>query len=181
MFPAVESPMMATMAATVFGIQTWFTGENNLDHILHGVYVGNIAAAQDLSALQYHGITNVVAATQFGEGARFHPDNLGYHVVNINDLPEEPIGGALDTAVAYIEDARRTGRVLVHCNAGRSRSATIVAAWLLATGRATTVDRALTTIQLYREGIRPNPGFVQQLRDWFTRLQERDTPRYRWR
>lgn len=181
MFPAIESPMMASVAATVFGIQTWLTGENNLDHVFQGVFIGNIAAAQDLGLLQRHGITNVVAATQFGEGARFHPGDLGYHVVNINDLPEEPIQAELDAAVAYIENARRTGKVFVHCNAGRSRSATIVAAWLLATGRAQLVDQAFAMIQVHRDGINPNPGFVEQLKDWFTLLQERGTPRSRWR
>lgn len=178
MFPAIESPMMASVAATVFGIQTWLTGENNMDHVFQGVFIGNIAAANDLNTLRRCGITNVVAATQFGEGARFYPDDLGYHVVNINDLPEEPIGAELNAAVAYIENARRTGKVFVHCNAGRSRSATIVAAWLLATGRARMVDEALALIQVYRDGINPNPGFVKQLREWFTQHQERGRSRY---
>jgi protein-tyrosine phosphatase len=38
----------------------------------------------------------------------------------------------LPKSIAFIDECRSVGqRVLVHCSAGRSRSATVVAAWLM--------------------------------------------------
>lgn len=180
MFPAVESPILASLAATLFGWRDWLVGSSSLHHVYNGIYVGNIAAAQDLELLREHNITNVVAATQFGEAARFFPHDLSYHIVNINDLPEEPIGATLDGAVEYIRNALRApgNKVLIHCNAGRSRSVTIMAAYLLAeTQDFPTALAAIDWIRVRRPEANPNEGFVAQLTGWLIQLPERGTHR----
>ena len=53
----------------------------------------------------------------------------------------------LADAAAAIERARARGPVLVCCALGLSRSACAVAAWLLATRRAATVDAALARVR----------------------------------
>jgi protein-tyrosine phosphatase len=47
-----------------------------------------------------------------------------------------PAESTLDEAVAAIEPARRQGTVLVCCALGFQRSASVVARWLVATGRS---------------------------------------------
>jgi protein-tyrosine phosphatase len=61
------------------------------------------------------------------------------------DLLAPPVG-TLDQAVAAIEPARRQGTVLVCCALGFQRSATVVARWLVATGRSDTTAQARTRL-----------------------------------
>ncbi|PBB78733.1 serine/threonine protein phosphatase [Mesorhizobium sp. WSM3879] len=57
------------------------------------------------------------------------------------DLLPPPVD-TLDQAVAAIEPARRQGTVLVCCALGFQRSATVIAGWLVATGRSHTPSQA---------------------------------------
>ena len=68
------------------------------------------------------------------------------------------------TATAAIERGLGGGGVLVHCMQGRSRSATLVAAFLVRSGRAATLDAAAQAIVAARPIVSPNAGFVARLR-----------------
>jgi len=56
----------------------------------------------------------------------------------------------LDAAASAIERRRATGRVLVCCALGYSRSAAAAAAWLVATGRAANATEATACIRSVR-------------------------------
>lgn len=56
-----------------------------------------------------------------------------------------------------------TGKVLVHCAMGRSRSATLVLAYLMIYKNMTVVD-AIEQVSRHR-CIMPNRGFLKQLRE----------------
>ena len=64
-----------------------------------------------------------------------------------------PSRETLAAAASAIERLRADGPVLVCCALGYSRSACALAAWLLATGRAQTVDAALQTIRTARANV----------------------------
>ncbi|MGE5385855.1 MAG: phosphatase PAP2/dual specificity phosphatase family protein [Betaproteobacteria bacterium] len=64
-----------------------------------------------------------------------------------------PDAGELARAAEQIEQLRHQGTVLVCCALGLSRSAVAVAAWLLCSGRAESVDAALRMIALLRPAI----------------------------
>lgn len=61
-----------------------------------------------------------------------------------------------------------TGRVLVHCAMGVSRSATVVLAFLMICENMTLVE-AIQTVQAHRD-ICPNSGFLRQLQVLDNRL-----------
>ncbi|ROW01008.1 hypothetical protein VSDG_02748 [Cytospora chrysosperma] len=63
------------------------------------------------------------------------------------------------------ENIPRSGRVLIHCTQGISRSATIVAAYLMWRKRESAA-RILTFIKNKRPNINPNEGFLDQLLVW---------------
>jgi hypothetical protein len=70
----------------------------------------------------------------------------------------------LDACVEFIDAAlaRNTG-ILVYCTAGMSRSATVVISYVMKS-RLCTVDDALAIVKRSRRWVKPNPGFMDQLR-----------------
>lgn len=60
------------------------------------------------------------------------PSEFKYKILPLRDIAEEDIYKYLDESVDFMDEVlRANGKVYVHCMAGRSRSATIVAAWLI--------------------------------------------------
>ncbi|KAH8235605.1 hypothetical protein KR032_003764, partial [Drosophila birchii] len=65
-----------------------------------------------------------------------------------------------------------TGKILVHCLVGMSRSATCVLAYLMICRKMSAVD-AIRTVRMRRD-IRPNDGFLQQLADLDMELKRKN-------
>ncbi|KAJ7267791.1 protein-tyrosine phosphatase-like protein [Mycena rebaudengoi] len=87
-------------------------------------------------------------------------------VIPVIDWPDQELLIHFKAANAFIDDARISAResVLVHCHQGVSRSATIVAAYLMAThppvhGAAS----AIKFLKNLRPIVQPNSGFLDQL------------------
>jgi protein-tyrosine phosphatase len=66
-------------------------------------------------------------------------------------------------AAEAIERLRASGPLLVCCALGYSRSATAVAAWLLHSGRAPTVEQALAIIRTARANVVLHPAHREAL------------------
>lgn len=83
----------------------------------------------------------------------------------VDDHEEEDILTFLPAAVSFISAALESpdAGVLVHCLAGVSRSATVVAAWLLAQRVVANVPEAVALMRSARRWANPNPGFLKQL------------------
>jgi atypical dual specificity phosphatase len=68
-------------------------------------------------------------------------------------------------ACEFIQHHRQSGsNVLVHCAQGKSRSSTLVIAYLLWTDPSRSLDDTLAFVQSRRSIAEPNPGFLAQLR-----------------
>ncbi|XP_037815179.1 dual specificity protein phosphatase 19 [Lucilia sericata] len=94
------------------------------------------------------------------------PSSLKKLYVPCLDLPETNLKeqGILSKAFDFIEAVRLiNGRILVHCNAGVSRSATIVIAYLMQFHNMD-FDMAYKQVKSQRECIQPNAGFLKQLK-----------------
>jgi membrane-associated phospholipid phosphatase len=84
-----------------------------------------------------------------------------------------PSPARLREAAEAIEAARRRGgRVLVCCALGYSRSAAAVAAWLLATGRAASVETAVARVAAARPRIVLRATHLQALRELASRRDD---------
>lgn len=79
-----------------------------------------------------------------------------------------PKGWVVQGQVADVSLVLPTGRVLVHCAMGISRSATLVLAFLMIYENMTLVE-AIQTVQAHRN-ICPNSGFLRQLQVLDNRL-----------
>lgn len=95
-------------------------------------------------------------------------ENLTNLFVPCLDLPETSLikDGILLQAFDFIEEARlNNGCVLVHCNAGVSRSASIVLAYLMQYHNMD-FETAYKHVKTQRECIHPNAGFLKQLKEF---------------
>ena len=72
----------------------------------------------------------------------------------------------LAKAATFIEAHAARGIVYVHCKIGYSRSAAAVAAWMLQTGRAATVDDAIAQLREKRPTIVIRPEIRAALDGW---------------
>ncbi|KAI8806031.1 protein-tyrosine phosphatase-like protein, partial [Cladochytrium replicatum] len=89
--------------------------------------------------------------------------SVHYHDFSIEDSPNENISLLFTRTNAIIDYAREHNeRVLVHCHAGVSRSATVVLAYLVMRCGMSLKDAWEVTYRS-RPIVRPNEGFAKML------------------
>ncbi|XP_062958191.1 dual specificity phosphatase 29 isoform X5 [Cynocephalus volans] len=133
------------------------------------------ATALDRHGLQRAGFTHVLNAAHgrwnVDTGPAFYRDMaIEYHGVEADDLPTFDLSVFFYPAAAFIHSALRDdhNKILVHCAMGRSRSATLVLAYLMIHRNMTLVD-AIQQVAKNR-CVLPNRGFLKQLRELDTQL-----------
>ena len=136
-----------------------------VSQIIPSLYLGPCSAASSKALLAAKRVTHVLSV-----GARPETvvEGVTYTHVPLNDSPSSSIDSACQKAYTDIDNAlksrKNTGKILIHCSAGISRSPTIVAAYLMHHYRMTLMQ-ALKQIVEARPQVCPNPGFIQQLKD----------------
>ncbi|CAA7398788.1 unnamed protein product [Spirodela intermedia] len=135
--------------------------------IEEGLFLGSVGAAFRRDALKELNVTHILTVAKSLEPA--FPNDFVYKKIEVLDSPYMDLAQHFDACIEFIDEARREGgAVLVHCFAGRSRSVTIVAAYLMKKHHMS-VYEALTQVKIKRPQISPNHGFIQQL-EAFERL-----------
>ncbi|CAH1788616.1 unnamed protein product [Owenia fusiformis] len=150
-----------------------FVGDTKLDlqiaEVLPGLYLSSQDVAADVDILEQHDITHILNVASMIEN--WFPDDFKYLKIEILDIPESDISKHFPECFKFIDEALGSkGRVLVHCNAGVSRSATIVIAYIMRTERMT-LQEAHSKVAGVRPCIRPNAGFQHQLKTYEKLLQ----------
>ncbi|XP_010532706.1 PREDICTED: dual specificity protein phosphatase 1 isoform X2 [Tarenaya hassleriana] len=111
------------------------------NQIEEGLYLGSIGAANNRNILKSFNITHIL--TVAGSLRPSHPNDFVYKIV-----PAKKQGGG----------------VLVHCFVGRSRSVTVVVAYLMKK-HGMTLSQALQHVKSKRPVASPNAGFIKQLEE----------------
>lgn len=90
--------------------------------------------------------------------------NVTYLNIPIYDLESVDLIGQLDRAFAFIDEGRSAkGKVLVHCEVGMSRSASVVIGYLIHSNTCSSLIQAYDVVKTARMIISPNFGFCEQL------------------
>lgn len=130
--------------------------------------------ATDPLTIERLGITHIVAVVQYPWPC---PANLKQICLPLVDEESSNIGSHLDSTIEWIKgamDADENAKVMVHCLCGKSRSASIVIAYIMAT-QGTSLTEAFAQVKAKRRIVRPNPGFMKQLAEYeekFKRIEE---------
>ncbi|XP_036382101.1 dual specificity protein phosphatase 26-like [Megalops cyprinoides] len=138
---------------------------NRADEVWPRLYLGDRDFASDHRELAMIGITHILncAHVNFRGGAEnYEGMNITYQGIEARDSPTFDMSVHFHPAAEFIHKALISGgKILVHCAAGVSRSATLVLAYLMIRQNMTLVD-AIKTVN-DRHSIFPNRGFLRQL------------------
>ncbi len=131
--------------------------------ITPNLYLGDAKIARSKYFLEHNNIYGIINATTDEPNA--YPESYDYLRVNIYDKPSEQIRPFFQDVFEFIRRHHRPGHsVLVHCQMGISRSATLVIAYLMIDGHKT-LGEAFQQVKSVRQQIDPNEGFIKQLRE----------------
>lgn len=135
--------------------------------ILPHLFLGSCSHASDLQGLQACGITavlNVSSCPNPFEGL------FRYKCIPVEDSQVVEISAWFQEAIGFIDSVKSSGgRVLVHCQAGVSRSATICLAYLIQSRRVR-LEEAFDFVKQRRGVISPNFSFMGQLLQFETQV-----------
>ena len=132
---------------------------NDMDEITPKLYLGNSTSSADIPKLKQLGIKKILSIMDFGVPSYNKEDNFIHKVIGIPDVLTQNIIQYFGECLNFIKGEEK---VLVHCMAGASRSATIVIAYLMWTEKMP-YNKALDFVREKRFIIYPNPGFRNQL------------------
>jgi len=143
-------------------------GDRVLDHVL----IGGFEQSQDLEGLTLSGVTHVLNCAR--ELPNCFPETLKYLKFDCADDNKQKILPCFEKAFEFMDECYdEKGVCLVHCQQGKSRSAAVIAGYLMAR-RGLSLSAAIERMQAVRRIARPNDNFMAQLRTF-----ERATKRWR--
>jgi protein-tyrosine phosphatase len=145
----------------------WNGGEDRngdgIDFLTGDLAVADLGAASDLEVLTRHGFRSVVDASNRDGNPRY--PGILYHDVPIAD-PDERLSEFLPGVVAFIDDARKLGPVLLHCVAGISRSPALAICYLHER-HGMSLPAALHHVRSRRPVVDPHPLFLRVIREYY--------------
>lgn len=139
------------------------------DIVAARVWIGRVLDDAEARDAVRHGVTAVLDLTAEFDEAKVLA-GVRYHNLAVLDLTA-PSQEQLEAMAGLIENESAHGVVFVHCKIGYSRSAAAVGAWMLATGRAGSVDEVVAHLRRIRPSIIVRPE-VREALDRFAARHE---------
>ncbi|KZC09638.1 Dual specificity protein phosphatase 19, partial [Dufourea novaeangliae] len=127
-------------------------------HIIPGLFLSSQDPVVNFDILQEHSIRNILS---IGIDTPVKFDSIKYYHCDLLDLPESDISESIKKCIKIIGE-NRGENILIHCNAGVSRSPTIVISYLMIS-EGLSFDHAYNKVRAVRNCIKPNEGFIRQL------------------
>lgn len=138
----------------------WKKTTMDMDQVTENLWLGGLASVADVENLKKNNIHSVLSVMR---GMVVVQATFTHKQIEIDDVEEEDILNHLIACISFIEAELDKGHgVLVHCQAGMSRSPAIVAAYLMYSLHLDT-DGAIALIRQSRPDVDPNSGFLEQL------------------
>jgi len=136
--------------------------------ISNNFWLGTKRCATDNEFLNKHNITHILSVTTSltdNQCATIKENITGEHrIVPIYDVPNEDLLSRIPECISFMDTINTTSYsgILVHCDEGVSRSASVVIAFIMYLFKVPVHD-AITMLKGVRPIMDPNPGFVRQL------------------
>jgi len=142
------------------------------DEILPSLYLGDIGAAANEAYLKTIHIKRVLNCCALDDTCIYKHQGIHYKNLVLVDEPHQDLLKVMDDAVYFIHQAiSKQNTILVHCMAGKSRSVSMIIAYMMKyLGKS--LAESLELLQQRRcGGVDPNPGFMNQLKAYEKDIQ----------
>jgi protein-tyrosine phosphatase len=149
-----------------------------------GLYIGSLTHAQSKRVLEHLGATHILTCIKGMESwlngvtveeADSH-SKIVHKFVEVDDLDTEDFARDFDFCANFIADAlnQENNVILVHCQAGISRSCTAILAYLIKY-RGMNLDEGLAFISQRKGDVNPNEGFKRQLNRYYRKIHQQQS------
>ncbi len=148
----------------------WRTEGSISQLILGKLYVGDEDVSRDIVALKERGITHIISitgSTLKGGVYVTHVDFEYFRIGGVRDSPDATILPHLQGVLEFLDSSPSSSRVLIHCQAGVSRSASIAIACVMHMRPEFSMEQAYDTVKAARSIIGPEPEFLFQIEEYF--------------
>ena len=139
-----------------------------MNYIIDNIYLGDSEAAGNEEYLKEYNITAVVNCAE-----EIYSDyrDLKFIELRMFDTPEQNLFPKLEIGYKFIKINSKNPKnnILVHCAAGMSRSASLVALYLMKE-KGWDYDICYQFMKERRPVVDPNYGFVEQLREYYDKI-----------
>ncbi|RNA19383.1 Dual specificity phosphatase 19 [Brachionus plicatilis] len=144
----------------------------SIDEIIPRLFLSGDDVATNLDILNSKKITHILNLTS-NISNKFE-SLFKYKKILIYDLPSEDILSHFEEAFEFIDNGLKDKNrsVLVHCNAGVSRSCSFVIGYLMNKKIAISYSQAIQMVKSKRSKVCPNQGFVKQLISFEAQMNE---------
>lgn len=139
-------------------------------HIIDNIFLGSAYNAASNTTLRDNDIKSILNMTEEISNYFVADVNFEYKQCKLYDNNKESISNYLEVAHQQIIDSQERGNILVHCYAGRSRSATVVIYYVMKKLNITP-DEAIEYVKQRRPCINPTILFKQELENAYKNLQ----------
>ena len=138
---------------------------SHITEIINNIYIGSYSNAKDEKELESNNIKYILNCAS--ECNNIFKDKIKYLKLEIKDQNDFPIQDYFEKGAQFIHDSlnNNDGNVLIHCMQGKSRSTTILMAYLIKYGNEDT-NSAYKIIKAKRRLAMPNLGFMYKLREF---------------
>lgn len=143
--------------------------------ILPRLYLSDMYTATNPITMSRLGITHVVSVVN--NPWYKYPSHMRHLCLPVQDHPTSNIVGYLDACIAWMKralDEDENAKVMVHCMWGMSRSASVVIGYMMAT-QGMSLLRSFIHVKGKRRVVKPNRGFLGQLKYYERKLIERES------
>lgn len=133
------------------------------------IAIGAETVAHNQELVRAEGFTHILNVSST---CHYSYSDIIYLWKQISDRPNQTLFNVLPECVMFIDSAvTNNGKILVHCQAGISRSVSMVIAYYMWSCKMS-YNEAITMIQKQRDKISPNIGFIGQLLTFELYLKE---------
>ena len=143
---------------------------NDIDEIIDNIWLGNCSSAENIKDLKDKGIKKILTVMDQTGPEYKEEDGFIHKKYEIRDFEDQNIIQYFGECLKFMKGEEK---ILVHCMAGASRSATIVIAYLM-WNKKMEYGKALQFVKDKRFIVFPNDGFREQLKMFEKLLKEND-------
>ena len=144
----------------MFDVYSYLSKYKDINKIEDNLWLGNSFAAGNIWDLKEKGIKKILSIMTVPPNNYNKEDGFNQKIIEIDDMNHQNIIQYFGECLNFIKG---DDKILVHCAAGASRSATIVIAYLMWKNKMK-FDDALQLVKEIRPNVWPNEGFQDQLK-----------------